>query len=276
MRRAFFCLLILYIPAMADMAAGDKAYANHDWPAALKEYLPLAKQGNAEAQFRVGFIDCQGAAPQYAEALTWFRQAAQKGHPNAQFNLGQMYSLGQGVAKDPAAAVKWYRMAADKGFADAQLKLGIAYDDGVGVQQDYKEAAKLYRLAATNPHPQEGRAIAEFSLGVLYHEGKGMPKDMKEAAKWFEMAADRGYPEAQFNIGWMYYIPQGVEENFVKAYAWITLAARSAGTPSVVAEADTTVAGRAREMSAELAKKMTPQQLADAERLIRGWKPRKN
>ena len=270
-------LVIPALPAFADVAAAEKAYARHDWLTAMKEYLPIAQQGDAEAQFRVGFMYCQGRKPQYSEAMRFFRMAAQKGHANAEFNLGQMYSIGQGVTKDPAEAARWYRKSADQGFADAQLKLGIAYEDGNGVPRDLKEAANLYRLATVNPHPGEGHAVAEFSLAVLYHEGRGVPKDWKEAAKLFEMSADQGYTEAQFNIGWMYYVPEGVEENFVKAYAWMRLAGRSAkGNESIVIQPDATVAGKAREISEELAKKMTPEQLAAADQIVKAWKPKTN
>jgi hypothetical protein len=265
------------VPALADLAAAQKAYARHDWFTALKEYLPLAQQGDANAQFIVGYIYCQGAKPQYAEALKWFKQAAVKGHPNAQFNLGQMYRLGQGVAKNPTEAARWYRAAANQGFADAQLRLGIAYEEGSGVTRDLKQAAELYRLSISNPRHGDGLAEAQFSLAALYHEGKGVPKDWKIAAKLFEAAAERGYPQAQFNIGWMYYVPEGVSEDFVKAYMWITLAGRSAnGAESVVVQPDATVAGKALEISGELAKKMTPEQLAQADKLINSWKPKTN
>ena len=46
-----------------------------------------------------------------------------KGHARAQANLGVMYQKGWGVAKDYAEALRWYRLAADQGFAAAQAKL---------------------------------------------------------------------------------------------------------------------------------------------------------
>ena len=59
-----------------------------------------------------------------------------------------MYDNGQGVPQDYAEAVKWYRLAAEQGDVAAQYNLGIMYDNGDGVPQDYKEAVKWYRLAA--------------------------------------------------------------------------------------------------------------------------------
>ena len=59
-----------------------------------------------------------------------------------------MYDNGEGVPQDYAEAVKWYRLAAEQGDANAQYNLGLMYDNGQGVPQDYAEAVKWYRLAA--------------------------------------------------------------------------------------------------------------------------------
>lgn len=55
---------------------------------------------------------------------------------------------GVGVPKDKAEAVKWYRKAADQGNADAQYYLGMMYELGSGVAIDLPEALKWYRQAA--------------------------------------------------------------------------------------------------------------------------------
>ena len=60
--------------------------------------------------------------------------------PTAQYNLGIMYAKGQGVPQDYAEAVKWYRLAADQGIPTAQNNLGFMYAKGEGVPQDYSEA----------------------------------------------------------------------------------------------------------------------------------------
>ena len=84
----------------------------------------------------------------YAEAVRWYRKAADQGNADAQFSLGYMYDNGQGVPQDYAEAARWYRKAADQGDADAQFNLGYMYDKGQGVPQDYAEAARWYRKAA--------------------------------------------------------------------------------------------------------------------------------
>ena len=68
----------------------------------------------------------------------------------AQSNLGVMYANGQGVPQDYAEAVKWYRKAAEQGDAAAQYNLGLMYANGQGVPQDYVQAYKWISIAAAH------------------------------------------------------------------------------------------------------------------------------
>ena len=88
----------------------------------MREWEPLAKQGNADAQSYLGFMYHSGnGVPQdYNEAMKWFRLAAGQRYAAAQYFLGLMYYHGQGVHQDYAEAAKWYRKAAVQGHADAQ------------------------------------------------------------------------------------------------------------------------------------------------------------
>ena len=74
--------------------------------------------------------------------------AAVKGFATAQNNLGEMYRLGHGVPQDYAEAMRWYRRAAEGDLPIAQSNLGTVYLAGLGVRRDYVEAARWYRLAA--------------------------------------------------------------------------------------------------------------------------------
>jgi TPR repeat protein len=69
--------------------------------------------------------------------------------PEPEAAVGVMYELGQGVAQDYAQALAWYRKAADQGNAGAQINLGDMYRDGHGVPQDYVRAHMWYNLAAS-------------------------------------------------------------------------------------------------------------------------------
>jgi hypothetical protein len=106
---------------------GVAAYKRGDYASALREWRPLAKQGNAKAQNNLGIMYSEGlGVPQDdAEALQWYRKAAEQGDADGQFNLGLMYANGEGVPQDYARAVKWYRKAAEQGHAIAQNNLGL-------------------------------------------------------------------------------------------------------------------------------------------------------
>ena len=79
-------------------------------PGQLAEIRCLAEQGNAEAQFSLGFRydEGEGVPQDSQEAVKWWRKAAEQGHDQAQFGLGVMYETGDGVPRDSQEAVKWY------------------------------------------------------------------------------------------------------------------------------------------------------------------------
>ena len=61
-----------------------------------------------------------------------------------------MYANGEGVPEDDAEAVKWYRLAADQGDANAQFNLGVIYNNGEGVPRNYVTAYVWFNIAAAS------------------------------------------------------------------------------------------------------------------------------
>jgi len=123
----------------------------------------------------------------YGTAFAGFKKLAEQGDVNAQFNLGNMYRVGQGVPRDEQQAVAWYRKAAEQGDADAQTNLGNMYRVGQGVPRDEQQAAVWYRKAA-----EQGDAIAQNYLGGMYEFGLGLPKDEQSAYFWLLLASAQG------------------------------------------------------------------------------------
>jgi TPR repeat protein len=124
----------------------------------------------------------------FATALREWRPLAQQGNVGAQFNLGMMYRNGSGVPQDYTLAVKWYRKAAEQGDAQAQFNLGVMYENGYGVPQDYAQAVEWYRKAA-----EQGYASAQFNLALSYYKGEGVIQDNVYAHMWVNIAASLGY-----------------------------------------------------------------------------------
>ncbi len=94
-------------------------------PGQMKALVLLAKQGNVEAQWRLGRLygSKEGLLQSDEKAVFWYHKAAQKGYAPAQYSLGQMYEHGRGVAQNGEQALFWYRKAAEQGHQQARDKL---------------------------------------------------------------------------------------------------------------------------------------------------------
>ena len=103
-----------------------------------------------------------GKKQNYAEAVRYYREAAEQGHADAQNDLGYCYQHGRGVDKNETEAVKWYRKVAEQGCASAQYNLGYCYEYGCGVDKNETEAVKWYRKAA-----EQGDVSAKMALKRL-------------------------------------------------------------------------------------------------------------
>jgi len=126
---------------------------------------------------------------------------------------------------------------------------------------DFATALEIWRPRAT-----QGVAFAQLSVGIMYYSGQGVPQDYGEAAKWYRLAAEQGNATAQSNLGSMYYSGQGVPQNYVQAYMWVDLAASRS---SAREDRDEAVSNRN-----VVASKMSREQLAEAKKLLREWKPK--
>ena len=108
-----------------DFQDGVDAYKRQDNKTAYKLWLPLAEQGDAEAQVLLGMMNAEGqGVPQdYKEAVKWWRLSAEQDDAYAQFNLGVMYDEGDGVPQDYAEAIRLWKLAAEQGDEEAQHHL---------------------------------------------------------------------------------------------------------------------------------------------------------
>ncbi len=90
----------------------------------------------------------------------------------------------------------------------------------------------------------------------MYQYGEGVTQDYQEARKWYRLSAVQGHAEAQNSLGVMYAEGKGVVQDYVRAHMWLNLSAAS-GYSRAVESRDT------------VAKLMTPQQIAEAQKLAR-------
>ena len=249
----------------------------------LESLRGRAEKGDVAAQVQLGVIyyNGQGVPQDYAEAVRWYRKAADQGDAIAQTYLGVVNEQGRGVLRDYVEAVRWYRKAAEQGFADAQSALGVMYEMGRGAPQDNVEAHMWMNLAAARARDAEQGEYARSrdSLGQQMNPQE-IAEAQRRAREWMLKAgttpaseslrslrarADAGDATAQSDLGLMYEMGIEVLQDYVEAHMWMNLAAARANgklRASVVNLRD------------ELFGKMTPDQIAEAQRRAREWKPK--
>jgi TPR repeat protein len=114
----------------------------------------------------VRYADGRGVPRDDAQAVNWWRQAAEQGNDEAQLNLGVAYAKGSGVAPDFARAVEWWRRSAAQGNPGAQFNLGLSYRDGRGVLRNEAEALRWIGLACERLTGTEQRTCVAVAAGL--------------------------------------------------------------------------------------------------------------
>ena len=183
----------------AQAAGGD---------AQFQATLNQARQGNSKAQYTIGNMYYNGykVKKNYAEAVKWYKQAAEKGHVQAQMSLGSAYMYGTGVNKDYVEARKWLQMSAEKGNVVAQSRLGDLYYEGWYDTYIYDKLGRAHKVKA------------------------GFVPSYVHAIMWWQRAAGQGYADAQYKIGNMYYRGEEVEQSYSEAMYWWRKAAKQGHT----------------------------------------------
>ena len=196
------------------------------------------------------------------------REKAAQGDKNAQNALGGFAQM----AGDFLEAAMWFGKAAEQGDASAEGSLGSLYRTGRGVAQDFAEAYKWSRAAA-----DQGDPLGQFNVAGLNYLGQGRPVNMNEAVKWARAAAEQDCgakfrlasicARAQTLLAGAYLLGQGVPQDYVLAHMWANLSAAT-----LTATDDGEKAAIALREGA--ARNMTPEQIGEAQRLAREWRPK--
>ncbi|HTO82507.1 MAG TPA: tetratricopeptide repeat protein [Methylomirabilota bacterium] len=120
-------------------------------------------------------------------AFSTFEPLAKAGNARAQFWLGDMYEHGYGTKKDASAAIDWLTRAAKQGLTRAEARLGRIYLEGDVTPQDFATAKRWLSAAA-----MQGDAGSERYVGHIYELGLGVPRDPVAAYAWYECAVLNG------------------------------------------------------------------------------------
>jgi len=134
---------------------------------------------------------------------------------------------------------------------------------------NYQKGMKHYRpdnvaaaVRESKPLAEQGNADAQFNLGSLYYQGRGVPQDYSEAVRWMRKAAEQNHVFAQATLGSIYAegVPGAIQKDYPQALMWFVFAA---------AQGDM----EAMQLRDAMANRMTPTQIAEAQRLAREFKP---
>ncbi len=131
---ALVCGAILHavLPmAWADSAAGRAAFDKGDFVQAMAEWTSAAERGDPEAEFQLGMLHERGDLKQdYKQADHWYEKAAEHGHIGAEYRLAWIWGVGgDDFPADPVEAYKWILLASEKGLAtDLKIQLEKVLD----------------------------------------------------------------------------------------------------------------------------------------------------
>ena len=226
-------LVCLVINANAAFASSNLERCStllntQSYDAAFEACKNAAEQGHADAQFELGNIYYFGIwlTQDYTEAVRWYRAAAERGLAEAQYNLGVMYSNGYGVIRDYSMAERWYRAAAEQGDLRSKILLGLMLSYGTKIEQNLEEALQLFRTAANY-----GMADAQYYLGWLLSD-ELISDDQNvnhinflEALHWLRRSADQGNTSAMLDIARLYFLGKGVMQDYSETVYWYLQAA---------------------------------------------------
>lgn len=264
-----------------------------DFTEAARWLRKAADAGSGSAAEQIGYLYYEGVGvPQdYAEAVKWLRKCTlpENGNPErsefggVELCLAKCYFYGLGVQQDYSEATRWLlealqtdapafaRGPGNEPYDEIGYLLSCIYSLGGAVKQwcwpaesefgwqRHSEDAKWHREQA-----EAGNIASQFCLGLAYAYGLGITRDDAEAVRWWRKAASAGEVWAQLHLAMAYDKGRGVPQDYVHTHMWFNLAAsRTTGHHQKYAS----------DARQKVARKMTPQQIADAQHLAREWKP---
>jgi TPR repeat protein/beta-lactamase regulating signal transducer with metallopeptidase domain len=234
--------------AAGELNEGLGAFDRGDYQSALGRLRPLADQGNAAAQDRLGQMYDRGlgVVRDYVQAVAWYRRAAMQGDAAGQQDLSQMYAQGHGVPVDPLAAALWARQgllhmmegptcepklmfetqgadqvaplqaAAERDDPQAAVLLGSYYE--IGVPEKNVDHVKALRWISQSA--KQGNAKGEAALASMYLAGFAAPPNDSAAVTLMRQAAEQGLERAQCALGVMYERGLGVAKDHIQTARW--------------------------------------------------------
>jgi serine/threonine protein kinase/TPR repeat protein len=198
-------------PTCSAAAGGD------DRDLAFRVCTQEAEKGNVVSERLLAQLYDKSQVPGHdAEAVTWYRKAADAGDLPSLLRYGLLLHLGKGIPLNELDATAKIRQAAEADYQPAWTVLAERFELGLGTRRSDQEAFYWYKKAA-----EKGDVAAQAKVGDMYARGKGINKDEAEAVKWFRQAAEKGNRDAQYGLGMAYLRGKGIQKSDSLAYDWL-------------------------------------------------------
>lgn len=174
-----------------------RAYAaNRQWAEAITTYRKAIDKGSTAAMVELGVMLAMGTGgtKDEAEARKLLEHAAQAGNPRGATNLAAL-SERSGKPADPSQTRAALEKGAEANSAEAQYQLGMMMAEGVGGPKDEVAARSLFEKAAAQNHPG-----ALERMGAFAQSGRGGPRDPTAAKSYYERAIALGNEQARAEL----------------------------------------------------------------------------
>ncbi|EFC38028.1 predicted protein [Naegleria gruberi] len=168
----------------------------------------------------------QEAHELYLEASTKFNDS------DSQYDIGEMYELGDGVLLDKHEAIIWYLKAVESDVknSEALFRLGYLYKE----LKDNQKAWDYYQKAA-----ELGNNEAQYEVACIYHHTLNIIQtpNYSLAFEWYCKSANQGNSNAQYSLGmiYMYGLDKVVPKNIKLAHSWLLKAAQQQNSDAELA-----------------------------------------
>jgi len=209
-------------PASRTTASCQATASGDDRDTAFRLCTDEAQKGNVVSQrLLAGLYDRSQVPGHDAEAVTWYRKAADAGDLPSLFRLGQLLHLGKGVPQNALDATAKIKAAAEADYQPAFTTLGERYELGLGVPRRSDNNAYIWYLKAA----EKGDVVAQAKVGDWLTRGKGIDKDEAAGVIWLQRAADRGNRDAQYGLGMAMIRGRGTPRSDSLGFTWVKKAA---------------------------------------------------
>ena len=124
MFRSIFIFILIPTFIFGEIELARDLMEEGKFKEAMKELVPAARSGNADAEELIGIMYAMGLGVKRDDirAFDWYLRSSMKGHPGAQSGVGWYYETGRGMpAPDLVRAYTWYVLSAIGGDPDATI-----------------------------------------------------------------------------------------------------------------------------------------------------------